>query len=228
MPFSFDEIQAILLSIKVAVWSVAAGIVPATVCAFILARFRFRGKSLMDAIIHLPLVVPPVVTGYLLILLVGRYTLIGGFFESMGIRFAFNWKGAVLASMVMSFPLMVRAIRISIESVDRGLEDAALTLGAGKLRVFLTVTLPLSISGIISGSMLAFARSLGEFGATITFVANIPGETQTLPLALYSYTQTPGGEPQAARLCLVAVIIAIGALIVSEFLSKRSEKRLNR
>ncbi len=228
MSFTPDEIQAVLLSIKVALWSVAAGLVPAIVCAYILARFSFKGKSFFDAVIHLPLVVPPVVTGYLLILVMGRYTPIGGFFESIGIHFAFNWKGAVLASLVMSFPLMVRAIRISIESVSIGLEDAAATLGASKFRIFMTVTLPLSVPGIISGGMLAFARSLGEFGATITFVANIPGETQTLPLALYSYTQTPGGEMMAARLCAAAVIISVCALVVSEFLARKTERRLNR
>lgn len=227
MPFSPDEIQAIFLSIKVAIWSVAAGIIPATACAYLLARFNFKGKSIFDAIIHLPLVVPPVVTGYLLILFIGRRTMLGNLFESIGVQFAFNWKGAVLASMVMSFPLMVRAIRISIESIDRGLEEAALTLGSSKFKTLRTVTLPLAVPGLISGSMLAFARSLGEFGATITFVANIPGETQTLPLALYSYTQTPGGELMAGRLCVVAVLIAIGALVVSEFLSRRTARRLH-
>ena len=222
MNLSGDELNAIVLSLQVGIWSVAVGLIPAIGLAYILARFNFRGKSLLDAIIHLPLVVPPVVTGYLLILALGRYTPIGSFLLKMGIKLAFNWKGAVIASFVMSLPLMVRAIRISIESVDRGLEDAARTLGAGKLRVFMSITLPLSIPGIISGGILGFARSLGEFGATVTFVANIPGETQTLPLAIYSYAQTPGAESMAARLCLISIIIAFAALFISDIIARRT------
>ena len=171
--------------------------------------------------------VPPVVTGYLLIIVLGRNTAVGKLFESIGLQFAFTWKGAVLASLVMSFPLMVRAIRLSIEAVDRGLEAAARTLGAGRLRIFLTITLPLSVPGIITGSVLGFARSLGEFGATITFVSNIPGETQTLPLALYTFTQTPGGEAMAARLCLVAIAISLAALACSEVIARRAAKRIS-
>ena len=224
--FTAEEVDAILLSIQVAVWAVFVGMLPGIALAYLLARFNFKGKAVLDAVVHLPLVVPPVVTGYLLIIFLGRYTALGGFFESIGIQFAFNWKGAVIASIVMSFPLLVRPIRLSIEAIDRGLEDAARTLGAGKLRVFLTITLPLSIPGIISGAVLAFARSLGEFGATITFVSNIPGETQTLPLALYAYTQTPGGELTAARLCSISVLIAIGALVSSEILAKKTKKRV--
>ena len=228
MIFSGEELDAIKLSVEVAVWAVCTGLIPAIGFAYLFARFNFRGKALLDALIHLPLVVPPVVTGFLLIIILGRYTPIGGFFELLGIKFAFNWKGAVIASLVMSFPLMVRAIRLSIEAVDRGLEDAARTLGAGKARIFMTITLPLSVPGIISGGMLGFARSLGEFGATITFVSNIPGETQTLPLALYTYTQTPGGEFMAARLCAVSITIAIGALALSEIIARRAAGRIQR
>ena len=228
MHLSAEELNAVGLSVKVGIWSVAAGLIPAIALAHLLARFRFRGKALVDALIHLPLVVPPVVTGYLLILMLGRHTPLGSLLQNMGIKFAFNWKGAVVASLVMSMPLMVRAIRISIEAVDRGLEDAARTLGAGSLRIFVTITLPLSVPGIISGAILGFARSLGEFGATVTFVANIPGETQTLPLALYSYTQTPGAEMMAARLCAVSIAIAIAALVVSEIFARRAAGRLNK
>lgn len=228
MNLTGEELNAIVLSIKVGIWSVAAGLIPAIGLAYLLARSRFRGKSLVDAVIHLPLVVPPVVTGYILIITLGRYTPLGGLLQSMGIKFAFNWKGAVVASLIMSLPLMVRAIRISIEAVDRRLEDAARTLGAGSLRIFLTITLPLALPGIISGAILGFARSLGEFGATVTFVANIPGETQTLPLALYSYTQMPGGEMMAARLCLVSIVIAVAALAVSEIFAQRASARLKR
>ena len=226
MNLSGDEVSAIWLSIKVGIWSVAVGLIPSIGLAHLLARYSFRGKSLLDAVIHLPLVVPPVVTGYLLILILGRYTPLGGLFMRMGIKFAFNWKGAVIASLVMSLPLMVRAIRISIEAVDRGLEDAARTLGAGSFRVFMTITLPLSVPGIISVSILGFARSLGEFGATVTFVSSIPGETQTLPLALYSYTQTPGAEMMAARLCVVSIAIAVAALVISEITAGRAARRL--
>jgi len=228
MNLSGDEIAAIWLSIRVGLWSVAAGLVPAIGLAHLLARKNFKGKYLLDALIHLPLVVPPVVTGYLLIITLGRYTPLGSLFLKLGIKFAFNWKGAVIASFVMSLPLMVRAIRISIETVDRGLEDAARTLGAGRFRIFMTITLPLSVPGIISGAILGFARSLGEFGATVTFVSNIPGETQTLPLALYSYTQTPGAEMMAARLCAVSIIIAVAALAMSEVIARRAAGRIRK
>jgi len=228
MIFSGEELDAIRLSVEVAVWAVLMGIIPAIACSYILARFNFRGKALLDALVHLPLVVPPVVTGFILIILFGRYAPVGGVLEVLGIKLAFNWKGAVLASLVMSFPLMVRAIRISIEAVDRGLENAARTLGAGRFRVFMTVTLPLSVPGIISGGMLGFARSLGEFGATITFVSNIPGETQTLPLALYSYTQTPAGEMMAARLCAVSIVISVAALAASEVIARRAAVRMKK
>ncbi len=227
MYLSGDELNAILLSIRVGIWSVIAGLIPALAIAHLLARRSFRGKILLDAAIHLPLVVPPVVTGYILIITLGRYTPIGNLLMKIGIKFAFNWKGAVIASLVMSFPLMVRSIRLSIEAVDIKLEEAARTLGAGSFRIFMTITLPLSVPGIISGSILGFARSLGEFGATVTFVANIPGETQTLPLALYSYTQTPGSEMMAARLCAVSIIIAIAALAISELTARKASARIN-
>ena len=223
---SEQEITAIFLSLKVALFSIISGLVPAIFFAYILARFNFRGKSVLDSVIHLPLVIPPVVTGYFLMLTIGKHTLIGGFFESIGIRFAFNWKGAVAASVVMGFPLLVRPIRLSIESINKELEDAARMLGASNFKVFMTVTLPLAVHGIISGSILAFARSLGEFGATITFVSNIQGETQTLPLALYSYTQTPGGEAMAARLCLISVFIALAALVASNAAASYAKKKI--
>ena len=226
MTLSPEEVDAIWLSLRVALWAVAMGIIPAILCALFLARCQFKGKTLVDALIHLPLVVPPVVTGYLLIIFLGRNTTIGHFLELIGLKFAFNWKGAVLASLVMSFPLMVRAIRLSIETVDTGLEAAARTLGASRLKIFLTITLPLSVPGIITGSVLAFARSLGEFGATITFVSNIPGETQTLPLALYTFTQTPDGEMMAARLCIIAIVISVTALACSEVIARRAARRI--
>jgi molybdate transport system permease protein len=227
MILSREELDAVLLSLRVALWAVAAGLVPAILCAHLLARFNFKGKTLVDALIHLPLVVPPVVTGYLLIIVLGRHTVLGSLLSSMGLKFAFTWKGAALASMVMSFPLMVRAIRLSIEAVDRGLEDAARTLGAGRLRIFSTITLPLAVPGIITGGILGFARSLGEFGATITFVSNIPGETQTLPLALYTFTQTPDGEMMAARLCIISILISVGVLACSEVMARRAAKRIS-
>jgi molybdate transport system permease protein len=216
------EWEALKLSLRVSVWAVA-GSLPAGICtAWILSRCRFPGKGLLDGLIHLPLVLPPVVTGYLLLVLLGRKGIIGQFFyDALGLTVAFTWKGAAIASAVMAFPLLVRAVRLSIDAVDPGLESAARTLGAGPLRVFLTVSLPLMVPGIITGIILAFARSLGEFGATITFVSNIQGETQTLPLALYSLTQIPDGEAGALRLCIVAVILAMAALLISEWLSKR-------
>jgi len=223
---SEQEIAAIFLSLKVALFSIISGLIPAIFFAYILARFNFKGKSVLDSVIHLPLVIPPVVTGYFLMLTIGRHTVIGGFFESIGIQFAFNWKGAVAASVVMGFPLLVRPIRLSIESINKELEDAARMLGASNFKVFMTVTLPLAVHGIISGSILAFARSLGEFGATITFVSNIQGETQTLPLALYSYTQTSGGEAMAARLCLISVFIALAALVASNIAASYAKKRI--
>ncbi len=216
------ELEAIRLSLLVSLWAVAGGLPFGIAIAWLLSRINFPGKSIVDGLIHLPLVLPPVVIGYLLLILLGRRGVIGAWlYEYLGITIAFTWKGAAVASSIMAFPLMVRAIRISIENVDRGLEQAAHTLGAGPVRVFFTITLPLIIPGIITGLILAFARSLGEFGATITFVSNIKGETQTLPLALYTMTQVPGGELPAIRLCIISVIIAMAALMMSELLTRR-------
>jgi len=221
------EIEALRLSLWVSGWAVAASLPLGILAAWILARLRFPGKNLLDGLIHLPLVLPPVVTGYLLLVLLGRNGVIGAaLYKYLGIVLAFNWKGAVLAAAVMSFPLLVRAVRLSLENVDRGLEAAARTLGAGPLRVFFTVTLPLMVPGIITGLILAFARSLGEFGATITFVSNIRGQTQTLPLALYTLTQVPDGEVGAMRLCILSVVIAMIALICSEVLARRFAARM--
>jgi molybdate transport system permease protein len=216
------ELEAARLSLWVAAWAVLAGLPPGVLVAWVLARKRFPGKSLLDGLVHLPLVLPPVVIGYTLLVLMGKRGVLGAFlYETFGIVFAFDWKGAALASAVMAFPLLVRAVRLSVENVDRGLETAARTLGAGPLRVFFTVTLPLILPGVLSGAVLSFARSLGEFGATITFVSNIPGQTRTLPLALYTLTQVPGGDAGALRLCVLAVIISLLALVVSEALSRR-------
>lgn len=217
------------LSLRVSVWSVLLSLPPGICIAWVLSRLRFPGWRLLDGLIHLPLVLPPVVIGYLLLTACGRNGAIGSFlYEHFGISLAFNWKGAVVAAAVMSFPLMVRAIRLSLENVDRGVEAAARTLGAGPVRVFFTVTLPLTMPGIITGTVLAFARSLGEFGATIMFVSNIPGQTQTLPLALYTFTQVPGGDAGALRLCVIAVIIAMAALVCSEALAKRCADGMNK
>lgn len=216
------EWEALRLSLWISTWAVAASLPLGILLAWVLARLDFPGKSILDGVVHLPLVLPPVVTGYLLLVLFGRRGSLGGLLHDyLGITLAFNWKGAALAAAVMAFPLLVRAVRLSLESVDQGLEAAARTLGAGPRRVFFTVTLPLVIPGIITGLILAFARSLGEFGATITFVSNIQGQTQTLPLALYTLTQMPGGETGAMRLCLISVAIAMVALVLSELLARR-------
>jgi len=221
------ELSALRLSLRVAFWAMVGSLPLGIVVALILARGRFWGKSILDAVVHLPLVMPPVVTGYLLLLLFGRRGALGQFFaETFGIVFAFRWTGAALACAVMSFPLMVRAIRLSIEAVDRRLEDAAGTLGAGPVWVFFIVTLPLILPGIIAGMILTYARSLGEFGATITFVANIPGETQTLPSAIYSLTQVPGGDAGALRLTAISIAVSMAALIAAELLAKRVGRRL--
>ncbi|MGO8918570.1 MAG: molybdate ABC transporter permease subunit [Stellaceae bacterium] len=221
------EIEALRLSLRVGACSVVASLPLGLAAAFLLARGRFPGKIVLDGLVHLPLVLPPVVVGFALLVLFGRHGPIGGFlFDRFGISFAFNWKGAALASAVMGFPLMVRAMRLSLELVDRRLEQAARTLGAGRPRVFLTITLPLMAPGILTGIILAFARSISEFGATITFVSNIPGETRTLPLALYALTQVPGGDAAAWRLAAISVLIAMVALIVSELLARRLGRRL--
>ncbi|MAF49752.1 MAG: molybdate ABC transporter permease subunit [Rhodospirillales bacterium] len=224
---SATEAEAIGLSLKVAFWAVLVSI-PLGVCAaWLLARRRFVGHSVFNGLIHLPLVLPPVVIGYLLLVLFGKQGPLGAFlFDVFGITVAFTWKGAAIASGVMAFPLMVRAIRLSYEGVDQRLEAAARTLGAGRFRVFATITLPLIAPGILVGTILAFARSLGEFGATITFVSNIPGETRTLPLAIFTEVQTPGADATAIRLVIISVVIALVALILSEFLARRVNKRL--
>ena len=220
------EIEALELSLRVALWSVAASLPFGIAMAWLLARYEFFGKTLVNGLVHLPLVLPPVVVGYVLLVLFGRQGPLGAWlYDSLGITLAFNWKGAALAAAVMAFPLMVRAIRLSIEAVDRKLETAARTLGASRANVFLTITLPLILPGVVAGAMLAFARSLGEFGATITFVSNIPGETRPLPLALYSLIQTPGGEAGAFRLVVLSVLLSLAALGLSEALARRLRAR---
>jgi molybdate transport system permease protein len=227
LDFTPAELIAIRLSLKVAACAVAASLPLGIVAAMLLARGRFWGRELLNILVHLPLIMPPVVTGYLLLLLFGRHGPLGELLErSIGLVFAFRWTGAALAAAVMAFPLMVRAIRLSIETVDRRLEEAAGTLGAAAPWVFATVTLPLILPGIIAGTILAFARSLGEFGATITFVSNIPGETQTLPTAIYTYTQVPGGDAAALRLTLVSIAISAVALLASELVSRRAACRV--
>src|SRR4051812_11762328 len=217
-----DEWIAVRLSLRIAFWATLASLP----LAWLLARQRFWGKSLLDGLVHLPLVLPPVVTGYLLLISFGRRGPVGSFLaEHCGIVFSFRWTGAALACAVMSFPLMVRAIRLSIEGVDRKLEDAAATLGANALWTFFAVTLPLALPGVLAGMVLAFAKALGEFGATITFVSAIPGETQTISSAIYSYTQDPSGDAAALRLTLVSTGIALGALVLSELLSRRVARR---
>ncbi|GLS29361.1 molybdate transport system permease protein [Mesorhizobium albiziae] len=217
-----DEWNAVRLSIKVATWAMVVSLPFGILVALILARGRFWGKSILNGIVHLPLILPPVVTGYLLLLSFGKRGPAGAFLaEHFGIVFSFRWTGAALACGVMAFPLMVRAIRLSIEAVDRRLEAAAGTLGANPLWVFATITLPLILPGIIAGMILCFAKAMGEFGATITFVSNIPGETQTLPSAIYTFTQVPGGDEGALRLTLISIGIAMLALIASEVLARR-------
>ena len=217
-----DELGIVALSLRVALVSVAISLPLAILVAFVLARLSFPGKTLFDAIIHLPLVLPPVVVGFALLVLLGRKGPIGSLLDQwFGIVVAFRWTGAAIASAIMGFPLMVRAIRLSIEAIDRRFETAARTLGGSRAWVFGSITLPLSTPGIITGTLLSFARGLGEFGATITFVSNIPGETQTLPLAIYTFTQVPGGDAGAARLSIIAVILSIVALAASEWMARR-------
>lgn len=224
--FTPDEWTAIALSLRVATVATLASLPLGVLVALVLARGRFPGKTLLDAVVHLPLVLPPVVTGYVLLILFGRRGPIGAWLEqTFGIVLAFRWTGAALACAVMGFPLMVRAIRLAIEAIDDRLEQAAGTLGAAPLWVFLTVTLPLALPGIVAGAVLCFAKALGEFGATITFVSNIPGETQTIPAAIYNFTQMPGGDAGALRLSVVAALIALGALIASEWLARRGPAR---
>ena len=221
------EIGAIQLSLKVAGLALLGCLPMGLLAAWVLARCDFYGKSLLNGFIHLPLVLPPVVVGYLLLVLFGKQGALGRWlWETFEVTIAFSWKGAAVAAGIMAFPLMVRSIRLSLELVDTGLEDAARTLGASPKWVFITITLPLILPGLLTGTILTFARSLGEFGATITFVSNIPGETQTLPLALYRLTQAPDGDLGALRLVVISVVISLAALIASEALSRRINNRL--
>ena len=227
LSFSADEWTAILLSLRVATVATLFALPLAILAAYALARWRFPGKILLDGLLHLPLVLPPVVTGYLLLLSFGSQGAIGkALHEAFGLTFAFRWTGAALACGIMGFPLMLRAIRLSFETIDQRLETAAGTLGADPRWTFLLVTLPLALPGVLAGTILCFAKALGEFGATITFVSNIPGETQTIPSAIYSYIQVPGGELQALRLTCVSIVIAMAALILSEILNRRIQKRI--
>ncbi|MBS3651470.1 molybdate ABC transporter permease subunit [Pseudaminobacter sp. 19-2017] len=226
LDLSPDEWNAVRLSIKVSTWAMVVSLPFGIAVAYTLARKEFWGKTLINGLVHLPLIMPPVVTGYLLLLTFGRRAPVGSFLaETFGIVFSFRWTGAALACGVMAFPLMVRAIRLSIETVDRRLESAAGTLGANRAWVFVTITLPLILPGIIAGMILAFAKAMGEFGATITFVSNIPGETQTLPSAIYTYTQVPGGDAGAIRLTLISIAISMLALLASEILARRISSR---
>jgi molybdate transport system permease protein len=216
------ELSIVLLSLKVAAWCVVILLLPAMAMAWLLAKKRFWGQSLLDALVHLPMVLPPVVLGYMLLVLLGRRGWIGAWlYEQFHIQFTFHWWGAVIASAVMAFPLMVRSIRQALLQVNPLLEQAAQTLGASPIRVFLTITLPLSYHGLLTGSILAFSRSLGEFGATITFAGNLEGETRTLPLAIYSLTQTPDGDAAALRLVILSVLVSIFALLASQWLERR-------
>lgn len=221
-----EEWQAVSLSLKVSLWAATVTLPFGVFTAYALARWEFPGKQILNGLVHLPLILPPVVTGYLLLLSFGTQGPLGGVLQQFGIVLAFRWTGAALAAGIMGFPLMVRAIRLSIEAVDPKLEQAAATLGANRFWSFVTVTLPLILPGIIAGTILAFAKAMGEFGATITFVSNIPGQTQTLPSAIYAFLQVPGGEASALRLVLVSVVIAMGALILSELLARRAAKRI--
>ena len=223
-----DEWRAVALSLRVSFWATAASLPLGLLAAYALARWQFWGKPLLNGLVHLPLILPPVVTGYLLLITFGRRGWAGQVLDQwFGIVLAFRWTGAALAAGVMAFPLMVRAIRLAIEAVDPKLEQAAGTLGASRPWVFLTVTLPLILPGIIAGSILAFAKAMGEFGATITFVSNIPGQTQTLPSAIYAFLQVPGGEASAARLVWVAIVIAMAALLLSEWVARAVARRIS-
>jgi molybdate transport system permease protein len=221
-----EEWQVVGLSLRVALWATVGSLPVGLFVAWILARKRFWGHALLNGIVHLPLIMPPVVTGYMLLLLFGRRGFFGAALADIGIVFAFRWTGAALACAVMGFPLMVRAIRLSIEAVDRRLEAAAGTLGASPIMVFLTVTLPLILPGVVAGAILAFAKAMGEFGATITFVSNIPGETRTLPTAIYTFLNVPGGDAGALRLTLISVGLSLAALLASEWLARRAARNV--
>jgi len=221
------ELEAVRLSLRVAAWNLIVGLPLAIAVAWLLARTRFPGKELLNGLVHLPLILPPVVTGYILLILLGRRGPLGELLEQwFGVVVAFRWTGAVIAATVMAFPVMVRPIRLSIEAIDQRLEAAAGTLGASPLAVFATVTLPLALPGIVAGGILGFAKGMGEFGATITFVSNIPGETRTLPLAIYTLIQIPGGELGAIRLTLIAVAVSLAALLAAELLGRSLARRI--
>jgi molybdate transport system permease protein len=220
-----QEWQAVMLSLRVSLWATLAALPLAVFVAYALARWRFPGKQIVNSLVHLPLILPPVVTGYLLLTVFGTKGPVGGALQQIGIVFAFRWTGAALAAAIMAFPLMVRAIRLSVEAVDPKLEQAAATLGASRVLCFATVTLPMILPGLIAGTVLGFAKAMGEFGATITFVSSIPGQTQTLPSAIYTFLQVPGGEAAALRLTLVSIAIALSALLFSELLARRAAER---
>ncbi|MEM9060238.1 MAG: molybdate ABC transporter permease subunit [Pseudomonadota bacterium] len=221
-----EEWQAVALSLKVALWATFISLPFGILTAYAISRWSFAGKTLLNGLVHLPLIMPPVVTGYLLLLAFGTRGWIGGALQEVGIVLAFRWTGAVLAAAIMAFPLMVRAIRLSLDAVDPRLEQAAATLGASRIWIFLTVTLPLILPGVLAGAVLAFAKAIGEFGATITFVSNIPGQTQTVPSAIYAFLQVPGGEASALRLVAIAIAIAMAALLASEWISVRVARRV--
>ncbi len=221
-----QEWKAVTLSLQVSFWATLLSLPAGIFVAYALARWTFPGKQLLNTLVHLPLVLPPVVTGYILLLTFGTRGPIGSFLADFGIVFAFRWTGAALAAAIMAFPLMVRAIRLSIEAVDHKLEEAGATLGASPLAVFATVTLPMALPGIIAGAILAFAKAMGEFGATITFVSNIPGETRTIPSAIYAFLQVPGGEGSAMKLVLISIAVAMLALFLSEFIGQRAAARV--
>ncbi|MEQ8308356.1 MAG: molybdate ABC transporter permease subunit [Hoeflea sp.] len=221
-----EEWKAVALSLKVSFWATLFSLPLGVFVAFALARWTFPGKHILNGLVHLPLILPPVVTGYLLLLTFGTRGPVGGVLAEYGIVFAFRWSGAALAAAIMAFPLMVRAIRLSIEAVDPKLEQASSTLGASPMWVFATVTLPMALPGIIAGAILAFAKAMGEFGATITFVSNIPGQTRTIPSAIYAFLQAPGGEASAMKLVIVSVVVAMGALLLSEVIGRRVAARV--
>jgi molybdate transport system permease protein len=221
-----EEWRAVALSMRVAFWATLASLPFGIFVAYALARWSFPGKQLVNGLVHLPLILPPVVTGYVLLLTFGTRGPVGSMLADWGIVLAFRWTGAALAAAVMAFPLLVRAIRLSIEAVDARLEQAGATLGASPVQVFLTVTLPMALPGIVAGTILAFAKAMGEFGATITFVSNIPGQTRTIPSAIYAFLQVPGGETSAMRLVIVSVAVAMGALVLSELIGRRVAARV--
>ncbi|GAA6162030.1 molybdate ABC transporter permease subunit [Ruegeria sp. HU-ET01832] len=221
-----EELEALRLSLRVSFWATLVTLPFGVFTAYALARWRFPGRQVLNGLVHLPLILPPVVTGYLLLLTFGIQGPLGRAMSEVGIVFAFRWTGAALAAGIMAFPLMVRAIRLSIEAVDPKLEQAGATLGASRIMVFATVTLPMILPGVIAGAILAFAKAMGEFGATITFVSNIPGQTQTLPSAVYAFLQVPGGEAAATRLVVISVVIALSALLLSEFIARRVAARV--